>query len=482
MMQRIFHKILVPILAICLIAPFFVSNTFADTTGGNFSVTSRVEYIRGYTENGGYYDWTTNIVTTVNFYTPFTGQFRLRTDGINPIYTTGRADVEGAVLLTVGNNGLYVDFQTSECSSFTYTQTYDYRTGYSTNIYGSVLNGSYQNGTIIQYIDNVETELSNISYYIDGVEASLNNIENLLSANWHSINTSYGVTSDFSSFNYNNGRYTNSYVATSYLASDINNTNILRLVFGVYNYSILTSYDLIWRVGSQQKNLNEFVKRVTYYKNYIVFYVVPDYRIGNLSDGYLSLLLSDFYYYGASNCSVEYLNYNDPHYYDVYLWLENHSDNLDIISSINSGSSSIISAIDSLKNGDSNTQNIVNSNNQQNQQLSNSITQYDNLENQFKSDFSTHMNQISKPELSNILQAGSWYTTQLTQLFNASGSFQIIFTLPLVLGLALFFIGRGGVVFREGRTETIENRTYKQETADGSTYTKTYRQRHWRKK
>lgn len=95
----------------------------------------------------------------------------------------------------------------------------------------------------------------------------------------------------------------------------------------------------------------------------------------------------------------------------------------------------------------------VNNNDQANQEAEQIINDYDQLTSTFDSDF-----QDSQTEMTTILQNTSltqfansftWFTNQLGLLYESLGDMKILVLLPLLLGIALFFIGRGAVIFRE---------------------------------
>lgn len=78
------------------------------------------------------------------------------------------------------------------------------------------------------------------------------------------------------------------------------------------------------------------------------------------------------------------------------------------------------------------------------------------IEADFMDDFSDAFSDIN---LNNYTISSSlnntviWLTHNMTEIFSHSGDFQILYTLPLILGIALFFIGRGAVVFRQGNID-----------------------------
>lgn len=104
--------------------------------------------------------------------------------------------------------------------------------------------------------------------------------------------------------------------------------------------------------------------------------------------------------------------------------------------------------------GNSASETATNNNDASNNSASETINQYNDLESNFVADFNNSMGLIDTSEamdsFASFAIATKWFTDQLFELYNAHGRMKILFTLPLLMGIALFFIGRGNVVFRSG--------------------------------
>lgn len=152
---------------------------------------------------------------------------------------------------------------------------------------------------------------------------------------------------------------------------------------------------------------------------------------------------------------------------DIYQCnLESNSNEEEIIDKMNS----IIELLQ-VQPGSS-TEDVIDNNDQLISDANDVVSDYDTLTSTFDSNF-----QDSQEEMTTILQntsltqftdAAIWFTTQLGLLYQSLGDMQILVALPLILGIALFFIGRGNVIFREPNNQTW-NETYIHDTyADGS--------------
>ena len=133
---------------------------------------------------------------------------------------------------------------------------------------------------------------------------------------------------------------------------------------------------------------------------------------------------------------------------------------------------SVLNALNSITSGLPSSNSVVNANDQQNSEAVQIISDYDSLTSSFDSSFQDSQNQMTtilqNTSLTQFTDAATWFTAQLFQLYQSLGSMQILVAMPLILGIALFFVGRGNVVFRDPNTETW-NETYIHDTySDGS--------------
>lgn len=87
------------------------------------------------------------------------------------------------------------------------------------------------------------------------------------------------------------------------------------------------------------------------------------------------------------------------------------------------------------------------------------IGDYDDLVSTFDSDFGDQQEEMTdilqNTSLTAFSDAAIWFTQQLGSLYTSMGDMAILVTLPLILGVALFFIGRGSIVFRAPNVETV---------------------------
>lgn len=107
--------------------------------------------------------------------------------------------------------------------------------------------------------------------------------------------------------------------------------------------------------------------------------------------------------------------------------------------------------------GNQASQDVVDENDQQISNGIDIVDEYDGLTSTFDSDFIDSQEDIqdimSNSTLTQFSNAAIWFTQQLASLYNSMGDMKILVTLPLLLGIALFFIGRGNVIFRDPNTE-----------------------------
>lgn len=84
---------------------------------------------------------------------------------------------------------------------------------------------------------------------------------------------------------------------------------------------------------------------------------------------------------------------------------------------------------------------------------SSNITDFNDLESVFNSNFESSQEDIidilDTTDLTAFSNAMNWYIDQLNAMYIAMGDMRILVVLPLILGIALFIIGRGAVIFRD---------------------------------
>lgn len=105
-----------------------------------------------------------------------------------------------------------------------------------------------------------------------------------------------------------------------------------------------------------------------------------------------------------------------------------------------------------LSSGNSNSQAATGTLNDSVSDFNNIAGQYDQVEGQYTEQMKENLNAIA-PTVSefgftgNLLTASLWFGEQLTNVFDRLYDFKNYIIIPLILGLALFFIGRGSMLF-----------------------------------
>lgn len=133
----------------------------------------------------------------------------------------------------------------------------------------------------------------------------------------------------------------------------------------------------------------------------------------------------------------------------------------DILNSINQGNStlngvkdSVDNIYNSIQNGDSESNAVSGELDSATNDFNSSSGQYDEFEqsqsNDFTSNFGALDNDVKGFSLTSLTAATTWFTSLFMSIYNLMGDYKMYVTAPLILGLALFFIGRGAVIFSKG--------------------------------
>lgn len=158
------------------------------------------------------------------------------------------------------------------------------------------------------------------------------------------------------------------------------------------------------------------------------------------------------------------------------------------LGNINSG---INKGNDLIENGNNSTSGIVSDNNSSIDNLDEVVSEYRATEESFFNDFNANQQAITSDIVGwswgGLVNCANWVGDTLTSYYNNMGDFRQYIIYPLMLGIALFFLGRGGSIighlFRKP-TETTVN-TMSVFRRDGNTrYTTTTTSRQggvWRK-
>lgn len=145
-------------------------------------------------------------------------------------------------------------------------------------------------------------------------------------------------------------------------------------------------------------------------------------------------------------------SYNASEYGTVEIWKISNGRYLDLFTNFN-----ILSALNSLSSGSPSSTSAVNSLDSSVSATSDVVSDYVNLESDFTSSFSDSQSEMhevmSNTSLVAFANAFIWFTAQLNNLYNSLGDMRILVSLPFILGIALFLIGRGQVVFRDRQPE-----------------------------
>lgn len=120
-------------------------------------------------------------------------------------------------------------------------------------------------------------------------------------------------------------------------------------------------------------------------------------------------------------------------------------------------------ALGELIHGNSSTDSVNSAIDSAGADLGFAIGEYDNLESQYQEDMTINLQAIQKDvsEFSltnNLVVASQWFSTQLAYIFNNLGDFKMFVLVPAILAIALFFIGRGSVMFSPPEDVAMENR------------------------
>lgn len=283
-------------------------------------------------------------------------------------------------------------------------------------------------------IYNLETNFYN--YIQNGsFKTDLDNAIDTIS--WSSFGSWLGFSSNGSDFFNNNSSYSTDYSAFFSISSYSSLYNgFVRIRLSVNMNSARNVY-LYWYSGSNYTDISNFIYFYDYNRYFLDVYIYQDEIINNNSiwgSGYLTLKFDkSVYFYQSSFNNIYFLSKDDIEfwtlrsYFDLNRLLKDYE-------SVNA------SELDQLK--------------QQNQQFNNTLQNFNNLENQISTDFSNNLVTFnsnlteSQTLMSSLTTAVVWFSQQMDNVFNVSGSFKMLFILPMILGIALWFIGRGSFVLR----------------------------------
>lgn len=311
------------------------------------------------------------------------------------------------------------------------------------------------NGNIV----DVETLCNTISNTLSSINSTLNNIDNLIDKiTWKQKEAELFV------YDNQNNQYTENATKNSFYIKltnlPINNNYIYYFTLPIRYSSTVGAIREIPKItfwySNDGINFSSINKNIYYYlftadNTYLKMLI--QLGTGTYRQDYVYIKVESSYYYLSyiSNYpkTIKYIDPDDIEYWKLLSNLQ----------------------IESLIKGTSNTIEVENQAADTNTQFQNNSDQYHSVESTFQSNFNTSMQAINPTSiLEDIVlfaPAFSWFTQQLGLLYEASGPFKILFTLPLLLGIALFFIGRGVNVFND----PYKDNSYLSETHTTTTQT-----------
>lgn len=471
-----FRNTLIIILTMLTIVPFTFIKPSAQTLNANYSCTQFdfQEYISPSYYNSSY--------ITINFKNPATGTLTVNATGIGGSSSTSayyQIDViSGGVLTQINANNIKITLTDSSNVQIRVRQlaatgsnswlvySMSFSGNYSTSIESNVIkinqliqNTSDPSNSILGKLDIIAeainsgiidytSQINDVITLLNVINNKLAGLDNLIDTiTWNDVSFTYkGVTSDFNTFSDTNMTASNSYYVFN--LGYINNLagDILKFVFPVYvnNQSSRDQLKLYY-IRSDRINEKNEIEPLFYmaYRDRIEVYLTlnyPQLTPINTADNYIALFLPSGYNFSTIGRSVQNIKSTDIEYWKLMSTFQ--------LFKLNASTSESIAA----ENAASDTNN----------QFQNNSDQYHSIESTFQSNFDISMQAINPTSiLEDIIlfaPAFSWFTQQLGAFYNASGPFKILFTLPLLLGIALFFIGRGVNVFHDPYKETSKEK------------------------
>ncbi len=371
-----------------------------------------------------------------------------------------------------------------------------FRNNHAPGFHGTDMNGNEILDTMseyyhIQHMDDTTTqmytELLNqgvtmyqISQHISNISSKIDNIDSLIDTiSWVKYDDYLGINLDGNLF--------------GTISKLTNNNKNAYIVFGTNN--LAGNYDKLFKITingqftyttedkikiyiqDQNYSIQELDSKYILYKyisrGMINIYIDPKFPITNFSNTRIAVYITD----GAivnpyAYNQIDMINNNDIEYWELLTYfIQNKYNNEQL-----NDNKTIIDKLTELINGNNRTQQSVNNNDQSTSQLNTQTEKYHQIESTYQSTFTTEQTEIKQQlnvnPLTSFSKTALWFTDQLTNLYNRSGNFKILFTLPLILGLAMYFIGRGRKV---AAPNTVEHYTLVEsaEAGEGRTVYKT---------
>lgn len=279
---------------------------------------------------------------------------------------------------------------------------------------------------------------------------------------WHDLANLAGFTTDF--VNYSpSGSISNGFILSEpflFNSSNYINDPIIKIQLG-FNYSNSSGTTnikpVIYTVSSGNvTDISNYILYSSFSRGSVIYYIKFNYPLMTFGNYRIGIQIDGDSTYYLSSKPVQIIGSDDIEYWSLLSYFDQHKTN-----------SSLLDHLNNILHGDSNSQNVQDQNDSTNNSASNVINQYNQLESNFNANFNDSMGLIDTSEsiqiFSSFAAATKWFTDQLFELYNAHGNMKILFTLPLLMGIALFFIGRGNVVFRNGSDRNSNNHKYNKE-------------------
>lgn len=525
--KKFWQKLIGSTLAILLIVPFSFINVKANTYNANYSLTQYNYYVE---KNGT--DWATTDIF-VNFKAPASGTLTINiSPTISSNYYSFNVISGGNLAsspttstskLTIGVRSQQViqvrvqSISTQSNAHATYTMSFSgtYEDGEALSLdnidaslvtlngkidttnnvlaqintklanlsiqdYTQILNtintsiGSVQNAiedlpdytntlnSINNYLGSIDVNISDIETICSGILSAINNIDTLIDTiSWVTFSSSLqGYSSDLINFTKTEDYYGNGYILfnPSSTNNSIKNNMIMKIQIPVNSVGIndITKWrPVMVSNGGSVTALTDYVMYYQFNRLFATYYLdlsrIPNfgtYRFGIQ----MRADLSRYIYFNQQPAYCQYIGDNDIEYWKLRSTMQQWQ----------------------FYNGNNATNQSISDQTSTNQSFESQSDQYHNLESTFQSNFDTAFNAVNPSDFTTALTqfapAFAWFTNQLGALYDSSGNFKILFTLPLILGLAMFFLGRGGKVFDHPEHESDKHAYTFSKDTDGTIY------------
>lgn len=208
-----------------------------------------------------------------------------------------------------------------------------------------------------------------------------------------------------------------------------------------------------------------------YYFKYNVYIDTTDTYMLDLSKGIRFHCITPEPWSGSATSSANYFEFS-PMTYDVCTVIADADPEEGVLVGINDIGNLLEHGNENLSNNTTQIDGV-------NSQFQSSASQYEQYEQQYTDSLISNFRDIQDSVTgfgfaNHFITASSWFSEKLLLFFNGLGDFKMYIIVPCILGLALFFIGRGSVMFSPPEDVPFDNGVH----ADGSSIThRVYRPR-----